>query len=196
MTNVLPKGVHTACRRFYQNVCSRRAQHRASSRCRVLSPRIVLFLDMDKNCELFLAFYVFGTRVALFCRSNRYNRLDRASYAGKYSNSGTLDKPLTAPKYLLTQLLTGLVFPGRFGCPLTVRDLALYPPYLAASRLLNETFFPENTPGYDPDRPDDLLPKIGEYPSASSTPRFSWMRSNSAPPCRPQLTATPQHSGP
>lgn len=47
----------------------------------------------------------------------------------------------------------------------TVRDLALYPPYLAASRLLNETFFPENTPGYDPDRPDDLLPKTGEYPT-------------------------------
>jgi hypothetical protein len=47
----------------------------------------------------------------------------------------------------------------------TVRNLALYPPYLAASRLLNETFFSENTPGYDPDRPDDLLPKTGKYPT-------------------------------
>lgn len=47
----------------------------------------------------------------------------------------------------------------------TVRDLALYPPYRAAFRLLNTLYFPENVPTYDPERPADLLPKTGEYPT-------------------------------
>jgi len=47
----------------------------------------------------------------------------------------------------------------------TVRDLALYPPYRAASQLLNTLYFPENVPTYDPERPADLLPKTGEYPT-------------------------------
>jgi hypothetical protein len=47
----------------------------------------------------------------------------------------------------------------------TVRDLALYPPYRAAARLLNTLYFPENVPTYDPERPADLLPKTGEYPT-------------------------------
>lgn len=46
-----------------------------------------------------------------------------------------------------------------------VRELALYPPYRAARRILDATFFPENDAGYDPDMPADLLPKSGEYPT-------------------------------
>ncbi|BBH18671.1 hypothetical protein Back11_00160 [Paenibacillus baekrokdamisoli] len=47
----------------------------------------------------------------------------------------------------------------------TVRDLALYPPYRAAVRMLNAVYFPENVPNFDPERPADLLPKSGEYPT-------------------------------
>lgn len=47
----------------------------------------------------------------------------------------------------------------------TVRDLAFYPPYRAAVRLLNAVYFPENQEGFDPERPADLLPKSGEYPT-------------------------------
>ncbi|MWC27108.1 hypothetical protein [Paenibacillus sp. MMS18-CY102] len=47
----------------------------------------------------------------------------------------------------------------------TVRDLALYPPYRAATKLLTAVYFPENVSTYDPERPPDLLPKTGEYPT-------------------------------
>ncbi|GLA74444.1 hypothetical protein AtubIFM55763_005688 [Aspergillus tubingensis] len=46
----------------------------------------------------------------------------------------------------------------------TVRDLALYPPYLAALRILKYLYFPETDEGFDPERPADLIPKSGEYP--------------------------------
>ncbi|HEX6226819.1 MAG TPA: hypothetical protein VFZ52_20515 [Chryseolinea sp.] len=47
----------------------------------------------------------------------------------------------------------------------TVRDLALYPPYLAARAILTSIFFPETLPAYDKDAPADLVPKSGEYPT-------------------------------
>lgn len=47
----------------------------------------------------------------------------------------------------------------------TVRELAFYPPFQAALHLLTEAYFPENAPGADPERPADLLPKTGEYPT-------------------------------
>ncbi len=47
----------------------------------------------------------------------------------------------------------------------SVRHLALYPPYRAATRILNAAYFPENTASFNPERPDDLLPKSGEYPT-------------------------------
>ena len=47
----------------------------------------------------------------------------------------------------------------------TVRDLALYPPYRAAVQILDAVYFPENAAGFDPERPADLLPKTGEYPT-------------------------------
>jgi hypothetical protein len=47
----------------------------------------------------------------------------------------------------------------------TVRDLALYPPYLAARAILTSIFFPETLPAYDKDAPGDLIPKSGEYPT-------------------------------
>lgn len=47
----------------------------------------------------------------------------------------------------------------------TVLDLANYPPYRAALKLLNSVYFPENSISYDPEQPIDLLPKSGEYPT-------------------------------
>ncbi len=46
-----------------------------------------------------------------------------------------------------------------------LRELALYPPYRAARRILEMTFFPENEASFDPEMPADLLPKSGEYPT-------------------------------
>lgn len=47
----------------------------------------------------------------------------------------------------------------------TVRDLALWPPYRGAKDLLAEAFFPEQQLGYDHDAPADLLPRSGNYPT-------------------------------
>lgn len=47
----------------------------------------------------------------------------------------------------------------------TVRDLALYPPFVQARRVLERAYFPENAPDFDPERPADLVPKTGEYPT-------------------------------
>jgi hypothetical protein len=46
-----------------------------------------------------------------------------------------------------------------------VRDLALYPPYRAARRIVDCLFFPENAADFDPEAPSDLVPKSGEYPT-------------------------------
>jgi hypothetical protein len=47
----------------------------------------------------------------------------------------------------------------------TIRDFALWPPYLAARRLMKDAFFPSELPGFDPEAPPDLVPKSGEYPT-------------------------------
>lgn len=47
----------------------------------------------------------------------------------------------------------------------SVQEMADYPPYLAAIRLLDVAFFPENSPDHDPERPTDLIPSSGEYPT-------------------------------
>jgi hypothetical protein len=49
----------------------------------------------------------------------------------------------------------------------TVRDLALWPPYHAAKSILNAAFFPEQDAGIDgrDGIPADLLPKSGVYPT-------------------------------
>jgi hypothetical protein len=45
----------------------------------------------------------------------------------------------------------------------TVRDLAVYPPYRAARALLQAAFFPEQDVAFDPEAPADLVPKTGEF---------------------------------
>ncbi len=46
-----------------------------------------------------------------------------------------------------------------------VREFALYPPYRAAQRVLQQVYFPENDAAYDPEAPADLVPRSGEYPT-------------------------------
>ena len=47
----------------------------------------------------------------------------------------------------------------------TVRDLAQWPPSLAARAVLAAAFFPDQASGFDPDAPADLLPLTGIYPT-------------------------------
>jgi len=47
----------------------------------------------------------------------------------------------------------------------TVRDLALWPPYLTAKEIQRTVFFPDSLPEADKDAPADLLPKSGEFPT-------------------------------
>lgn len=44
----------------------------------------------------------------------------------------------------------------------TVRDLAFWPPYVAAKLLVQAAFTPEALPGFDVEAPPDLIPKSGE----------------------------------
>ncbi|MGK9486325.1 hypothetical protein [Bacillus tropicus] len=47
----------------------------------------------------------------------------------------------------------------------TVRDLALWPPFLAAHQILMNAYFPEMEICFNSEAPADLLPKSGEYPT-------------------------------
>lgn len=47
----------------------------------------------------------------------------------------------------------------------TIGELASYPPFVAATAIMTRAYFPENEESFDPERPSDLLPKTGEYPT-------------------------------
>lgn len=47
----------------------------------------------------------------------------------------------------------------------TVRDLALYPPYVAARDIFVSVFYPQTLPTFDKDAPSDLVPQSGQYPT-------------------------------
>src|SRR5262249_28621692 len=47
----------------------------------------------------------------------------------------------------------------------TVRDFALYPPYVVAGELLQHLYLPESDPLFDAERPADPVPSTGEYPT-------------------------------
>ncbi|MFM9950298.1 MAG: hypothetical protein ACKV1O_20350 [Saprospiraceae bacterium] len=47
----------------------------------------------------------------------------------------------------------------------SIRELALFQPYQAALNILNDAFFPENNKNYDPEAPEELLPKMGDFPT-------------------------------
>jgi len=60
----------------------------------------------------------------------------------------------------------GAVGAGRLQSALgvaTVGELALWPPGLAARDLLATACVPEQAPGFDPEAPADLLPRVGEH---------------------------------
>ncbi len=65
-------------------------------------------------------------------------------------------------------ILRGIADAAALGAALdvaTVRELATWPPYRAARAILASAFFPEEAAGFDPEAPDDLLPKSGVYPT-------------------------------
>jgi hypothetical protein len=64
------------------------------------------------------------------------------------------------------EILAGIPDPAALQSALgvvTVRDLAVYPPFRAATTLLQSAFFPEEGVSFDPEAPADLVPKSGEY---------------------------------
>ena len=63
-------------------------------------------------------------------------------------------------------ILAGIPNPDALATALgveTVRDLAVYPPFRAATALLQAAFFPEQDAEFDPEAPADLVPKSGEF---------------------------------
>jgi hypothetical protein len=46
----------------------------------------------------------------------------------------------------------------------TIRDLAVYPPYLAALKIMKVIYFPQTGEHFDPEYPADLVPTSGDYP--------------------------------
>jgi hypothetical protein len=71
----------------------------------------------------------------------------------------------------------------------TVRDLALWPPYLAAKEILAEAFFPEALSGFDRDAPADLLPRTGAFPTERLF--YRTLLIDAAPPGPQGTTPTP-----
>lgn len=45
----------------------------------------------------------------------------------------------------------------------SIRDLAFWPPYLAAKTLVKEAYEPFNTIAYDPHAPEELIPRTGQH---------------------------------
>jgi hypothetical protein len=84
--------------------------------------------------------------------------------------SVTAGKPLAELQFLAINALQG-VPAGKAKAiaaaldAATVRDFALYPPYRVAADLLRQLYFPESDPLFDPERPADLVPSTGEYPT-------------------------------
>ncbi len=71
-------------------------------------------------------------------------------------------------RFMSPQILAGIPDANAFSTSLgvkTVRDVAFYPPYLAAQQILNQAYFPERDGTFDPEAPADLLPKSGQFPT-------------------------------
>ncbi len=84
--------------------------------------------------------------------------------------SVTVGKPLAELQFLPISALQGVPAGKAKAIALaldaaTVRDFALYPPYRVAVDLLRHLYFPESDPLFDPERPADLVPSTGEYPT-------------------------------
>jgi hypothetical protein len=84
--------------------------------------------------------------------------------------SVTAGKPLAELQFLPITALQGVPVSKAkaIGAALdaaTVRDFALYPPYRVAVDVLQHLYFPESDPLFDPERPADLVPSTGEYPT-------------------------------
>jgi hypothetical protein len=84
--------------------------------------------------------------------------------------SVTAGKPLAELQFLPISALQGVPAGKAKAIALTldaatVRDFALYPPYRVAIDLLRHLYFPESDPLFDPERPADLVPSTGEYPT-------------------------------
>jgi N-acetyl-anhydromuramyl-L-alanine amidase AmpD len=78
------------------------------------------------------------------------------------------DARVSDVRFMSPSILAGIPDANAFITALgvkTVRDVAFYPPYLAARQILNNAFFPERDGAFDPEAPADLIPKSGQFPT-------------------------------
>jgi hypothetical protein len=87
--------------------------------------------------------------------------LVRASVATGIPLTKLLDEPITllaviprADAHGISQALDAA----------TVRDLAMYPPYHSARKIMKAIYSPQEKANFDPEYPPDLVPTTGEYP--------------------------------
>jgi hypothetical protein len=101
---------------------------------------------------------------------NASNALNRFGAPASDMLSGPLPPDTRVPdvRLMSPSILAGIPDANAFTTALgvkTVRDVAFYPPYLAAREILNEAFFPERDGAFDPEAPADLIPKSGQFPT-------------------------------
>ena len=101
---------------------------------------------------------------------NASNALNRFGAPASDMLSAPLPPDTRVPdvRFMSPQILAGIPDANAFSRALgvkTVRDVAFYPPYLAAREILNQAFFPERDAAFDPEAPADLVPKSGEFPT-------------------------------
>ncbi len=99
--------------------------------------------------------------------ANAMNRFGRAvSDLIKPGNAGAIAVAdlRNAPINVLADITDPVEISAALGV-LTVRDLAVYPPFRAAREILDRVFFPEKLDTFDPESPSDLIPKSGEFPT-------------------------------
>jgi hypothetical protein len=101
---------------------------------------------------------------------NASNALNRFGAPATDMLSAPLPPDTRVPdvRFMPPQILAGIPDANAFGTALgvkTVRDVAFYPPYLAAQQILSKAFFPERDGAFDPESPADLVPKSGQFPT-------------------------------
>jgi hypothetical protein len=101
---------------------------------------------------------------------NASNALNRFGAPATDMLSAPLPPDTRVPdvRFMPPQILAGIPDANAFSSALgvkTVRDVAFYPPYLAAQQILNQAYFPDRAASFDAEAPADLVPKSGQFPT-------------------------------
>src|SRR5438046_4817872 len=101
---------------------------------------------------------------------NASNALNRFGAPASDMLSAPLPPDTRVPdvRFMPPSILAGIPDANAFSAALgvkTVRDVAFFPPYLAAQQILNAAYFPDRAAGFDLEAPADLIPKSGQFPT-------------------------------